>query len=189
MRKGGGKTKGAALERQIAKTLSLWLSDGEREDLLWRSSMSGGRATVASKKGKKLSAQVGDLSGIDELGHQFISRYIVECKHYKSLNVEALFFGAQGRARGYCEFWRKLVKEAEDHRKHPLLVAKQNQKPITIGTTIAGLYSFKGANKSFEDYDLHLLLEALGWSYFPTLNLVVLEFDTFLEELEFNVHK
>ena len=46
MRKGGGKEKGSSFERLVCKRMSMWLSKGERDDLFWRSAMSGGRATV-----------------------------------------------------------------------------------------------------------------------------------------------
>ena len=55
MRKGGGKAKGSSFERLICKELSLWITGGEHQDVFWRSAMSGGRSTVAMKKGDKLA--------------------------------------------------------------------------------------------------------------------------------------
>jgi hypothetical protein len=128
MRKGGGKAKGASFERQISKDLSLWVSNGKNQDVFWRSAMSGGRTTVAMKKGNKLSAQAGDLSSVHRLGHTFIDIFVVECKAYKTLNFESIIKG-----KGFLlDFWEKVRKEAKDHDKLPMLVGKQNNHPIIV---------------------------------------------------------
>jgi len=60
--------KGGAYEREVAKQLSLWWSqdwDEPTDELLWRSSMSGGRATVRSKQGKTTSGHYGDIIATD----------------------------------------------------------------------------------------------------------------------------
>lgn len=123
MRPGGGKAKGAEFERQVCKTLSLWVSDGKREDIFWRSAMSGGRATVAAKRGAKLSAQVGDISAIDPLGNKLTDKFVVECKYYRNIKLETLFTGHKG---GVYEFWETLSAIASKHDKKSMLIFKQN---------------------------------------------------------------
>lgn len=123
MRPGGGKTKGAEFERQVCKTLSLWVSNGERQDIFWRSAMSGGRATVAAKRGIKLSTQAGDISAIDPLGNKLIDNFIVECKYHRNIKLETLFTGRKG---GIYEFWETLSALASKHSKKPMLIFKQN---------------------------------------------------------------
>jgi hypothetical protein len=123
MKAGGGKAKGAQFEREVCKALSLWISDGKREDIFWRSAMSGGRATVAAKRGAKLSAQVGDISAVDPMGAAFIAHNIVECKYYRNLKLQTLFTGGKG---GIFEFWKELEKSAIKNNKTPILVFKQN---------------------------------------------------------------
>ena len=81
MRKGGGKEKGSAYERAICKRLSLYVSKGKRDDLFWRSAMSGGRATLQAKKGKKAQAQAGDITSIAAEGNKLTSTFMIECKH------------------------------------------------------------------------------------------------------------
>ena len=93
MKAGGGKAKGSEFERQVCKTLSLWISDGERDDIFWRSAMSGGRATLAIKKGSISTAHAGDITPTHSLGFEFLEQFMVECKFYKDLNVESLIFG------------------------------------------------------------------------------------------------
>jgi len=84
MRKGGGKSKGNQFERDQARLISLWLSNGEDPDLLWRSSSSGGRASSG-----KTTAHFGDLgiqktdSLYTEQAKRFLDIFSVEIKRYK----------------------------------------------------------------------------------------------------------
>lgn len=155
MKKGGSKRKGSAFERETCVMLSKWLSGGEREDIFWRSSMSGGRATVARKKGKNLSSQVGDVSCIHPMGHKFIEAFTVECKHYTDLNFEGLLTG-KGKL---IEFWKVLFKQAGE--KHRFLIAKQNRLPVYIGLTYDGMkdlgLGMQHALVISRPFDLHLL--------------------------------
>lgn len=123
-----GKQKGAGFERLVCVKLSLWVSNGEREDLYWRAAMSGGRATVASRKGKHLSAQSGDISCIHHMGSRMADQYYFECKFYRDLKFGGLITG-----KGHLlEFWRETRKQAKHYNKRPFMIAKQNQYPIVI---------------------------------------------------------
>lgn len=129
-----GKQKGASFERDICKKLSLWLSNDQRQDLLWRSAMSGGRSTVALKAGAKLGAQAGDISSIDRLSHAFVETFMTECKAYRTLNFEGLIKG-----KGHLiDFWKIATREATKYGKHPLLIGKQNNHPIIVCMTYRG---------------------------------------------------
>lgn len=135
MRQGGGKQKGSSFERLVCVKFSLWLSDGKNEDLLWRSSMSGGRSTVAAKKGKRLAAQAGDISSIHTLSAPLTNKFLIECKTYRLMNYEGLLTG-----RGnLLKFWHETRVEAKKYGKLPLLIAKQNQQPVTACLTPGGL--------------------------------------------------
>jgi hypothetical protein len=104
------------------------MSNGKHEDFYWRSSMSGGRSTVAARKGKRLAAQAGDISCIHSFGSPLTDKYYIECKSYRDLNFAGLFTG-KGKL---IEFWRETRKQAAHYSKHPLLIAKQNQQPIIM---------------------------------------------------------
>lgn len=135
MRKGGGKQKGASFEREVAVALSKWASRGEREDLFWRSSMSGGRATVARKRGTKLASQAGDLSCINPMGQPFLDKFYVELKHYKDLSYQGLITNT-----GYLvKFWNQAQTEANCYVKQPMLIAKQNHIPSMVFITWDGM--------------------------------------------------
>lgn len=134
MKAGGGKSKGAAFEREICVKLSLWVSGGKQEDCFWRSAVSGGRSTVAHAKGKRLAAQAGDISCIHPIGAEFSENYMVECKHYADLNFSGLASGV-----GHLvQFWEEASAQAQRYAKHPLLIAKQNRCPTLACTTAVG---------------------------------------------------
>jgi hypothetical protein len=164
MRKGGGKSKGSSFERLVCKELSKWVSRGKRQDIFWRSAMSGGRSTVALKTGTKLGAQAGDVSSIDTLGHRFISEYVIECKHYKDLNWQGMFKGV-GALSG---FWDRLLVDAAQYEKQPFLIGRQNNWPILVCTTDEGVEALK--------------LRPLVIATFPKVRMNVLPFEEFLAQ-------
>jgi hypothetical protein len=125
MKVGGGKAKGSAYERLICKRLSLWVSGGKREDVFWRSAMSGGRATV---KGKTVR-QAGDITAVAPEGHPLTDVFYIECKHVKKLDLESFLFKNKGLLAG---FWKDAVKQADRHDKEAVIIARQNGWPDLV---------------------------------------------------------
>lgn len=157
MRAGGGKQKGAQFERDVCVLLSKWVSNGAREDIFWRSAMSGGRATVGHKRGKHHSSQVGDISCVHPLGHHFIEQFAPECKFYADLDYQGLLIG-KGKL---LTFWQEINKQAAAHNKLPFLVAKQNRFPVFVCLSRAGkdklmLHERRFVLHSYR-YDLYLI--------------------------------
>lgn len=180
MRSGQGKSKGSAFEREICKKLSLWISEGRRTSVFWRSPMSGGRVTVQLStitsqdelKDKLMKNQIGDISSMDRPGDKFIDRYVVECKFYKNLKLDALIYGQP--KDGVLAFWGKLVSQSNITNKLPILIMKQNHKPILIGIA--------GDDKLFKHIQQECYLDALA--YYPKHNLVLYDFNSLLEEVD-----
>lgn len=130
MRKGGGKAKGSEYERQVCKQLSLWVSHGKREDLFWRSAMSGGRATVGKRSGKDLSRHAGDISATHVDGHALTDHWYVECKRYAELRMELALLEGAGPLAG---FWKEACEQATVHEKLPMLIVRQDRAiPLVI---------------------------------------------------------
>lgn len=125
------KQKGAEFERLTCKLLSLWLSDLKREDLLWRSAMSGGRATVHKKAGKTtgISAHGGDIVATDPLGHRLTDKFSIECKNYADIELQKAVFRDTGN---FTSFWEQVVNEARDSKRRPMLIAKQTRQPTLL---------------------------------------------------------
>ena len=136
MKPGGGKSKGSQFEREVCVALSRWVSNGAREDLFWRSAMSGGRATVRGRKGKNTNAQVGDISSIAPAGHALTNRYVIEAKFYADLEIDAFLFKGKGKL---SQFWAELNRVARKEKRYPLLIAKQNWLAPFMLSTPAGM--------------------------------------------------
>jgi hypothetical protein len=128
MKSGGSKQKGSSFEREICKKLSLWISDGKSDDLFWRSAMSGGRATVRTKKGRTTASGHGDITAVTPEGNVLTDHFVIECKHLKTMGLDQYVY-RQGPLVG---IWNKLKKECGNDKK-PMLIFKENRKPILVG--------------------------------------------------------
>lgn len=123
MRAGSGKAKGSNFERFVCKELSLWVTGRKRDDVFWRSAMSGGRATVRRGQGKETRHQAGDISAVHESGYAFTNYWYIECKFVKDLRLGSFILENTGLLAG---FWKVAVEEARHHWRSPMLIAKQN---------------------------------------------------------------
>jgi hypothetical protein len=128
MKQGGGKGKGSAFEREVCKALSLWVSAGRKEDLFWRSAMSGGRATVAQRRGA-LVRQAGDICAVEQAGHSLTSAWYIECKFYKSIKFGEWLIRDTGPIKGW---WEEARRNARKYGRDPMLIVKQNGWPTLV---------------------------------------------------------
>jgi hypothetical protein len=120
--------KGASFERMVGKTLSLWLSGGERRDLFRRSVMSGG---------SKFVAQSGDIAAADAAGHVLTDQFVIECKHYAEPVLGALL-----RDSPRCklrQWWAKVNEEANSRDIEPMLIVKQHALPMVACLRSSGV--------------------------------------------------
>ena len=72
--------KGGCFEGEIARDLSLWFTNNERDDIFGRSDGSGGRFTSRQKKGKDTANMAGDITFIDSIGEPLIKHWCLEAK-------------------------------------------------------------------------------------------------------------
>ena len=131
MRKGGGKDKGSAWERESGKALSLWLTRGEKPDIFARNVLSGGAFTVAQGRGVSSSRMAGDLMAAHPLAFRFLSRYIVECKHLASLGLEQFLFDTS-RTSPLSKIVMYARGQANQAGLDYLLIAKQNRRDALV---------------------------------------------------------
>lgn len=152
----GSKQKGAAFEREMCRVLSLWVTNGKRKDVFWRSAMSGGRARVRFEKGERPTVGAGDITAVDPAGHPLTERFVIECKAVRNANVLALFCGGK---TGVVKFWQQVCRDAEDFGKLPMLLLKQYRQPTLVGfrdTSLMGLWEEPCGTTSWE-HDLILI--------------------------------
>ena len=81
--------KGSSFERKICKFLSNWWTGGERDDVFWRSSQSGGRATERAKKGLRTYGSYGDIAAVDPVGESLLKLFTIELKRGSSYKTPA----------------------------------------------------------------------------------------------------
>lgn len=177
MRKGGGKAKGNSYERKVCRLLSLWITDGEDSEVLWRSASSGAMATQR-QKAKKASTQHGDIASVDIRGHKFIRDHYVECKHLRSLHTEKIVFGKAIKSdSSLYNIWLDTVEKATIVGKRPVLIARQNN----LGEVIC--LNFDTAKIFFTDSARSIPRHMTIRNY--KANLCVFPFDKFLKVAEY----
>lgn len=125
-RKGHGK--GQSFERWVSKKLSRWVSRGKRSDLFWRTSMSGGRATVQRKRGRVVR-QSGDICAVTPEGHVLTDHWYIECKSYRRIMFGEWIINNQGPI---VKWWKRCKDEARAHGRDPMLIVKQNTWPVLV---------------------------------------------------------
>lgn len=128
MKPGSGKAKGTAFERDVCKSLSLWVTGGQKSDVFWRSAMSGGRATAVNKDGVEVR-QAGDICAVAEEGYDLVDSYYFELKRYKDLQLPQFLVRGTGLL---STFWRATIVDAERYGRSPVLIAKQDRMPAII---------------------------------------------------------
>jgi hypothetical protein len=142
MRKGGGKSKGNAFENLIGRKLSLWLTKEEDGTQLISSRQSGGWK-------HRRERHAGDLAANGPVGERFREHFLVECKHHKKDLLWSLFYAGK---HSVPDWWGKAVREANAAKLCPMLVCRQNARPIFVALypTLAADLATLGSCKCIE---------------------------------------
>lgn len=106
--------KGPQFERDFCRDLSKWWTGGNRDDVFWRTSNSGGRATGRKKKGKKTFGQDGDIQATDPIGQPLIDNVLFELKNGYTGWSPLDAFMAKPPKGGFVHWIKKVQGEAED---------------------------------------------------------------------------
>lgn len=168
---GRSKSKGNAFENKVAKMLSLWLTNNARQDVLERSPASGGKATAHSKAGRNFQTIAGDIIAVAEEGMVLTNSFVVELKHQNAdnLSIDNLIF--QTAQNGIVAYWEKLLKECQQYNKFPMLIFRQNSRPVLIALCPYGVH----------------MLECGKWVHAiirrPQRSMSILYFDKFLAKV------
>ncbi len=130
--------KGSNYERDVCKQLSLWWSNGKREDIFWRTSGSGARATTRSKTKQKTFGQYGDVQATDPIGQPLIDLCTIELKRGYSHETFANLIETSQTANARPCMYSKFIEQAQsDMTKSDalwwlLIVKRDRRKPIII---------------------------------------------------------
>lgn len=167
-------SKGSDFERSLSKQLSLWWTNGERDDIFWRSQQSGGRATQRRKNGKTTANQEGDLTAMDPIGQPLIDQVCIEAKcGYPDFNIEGEINKSAQKTilRGFLE---QCEKEINDTKRHWWLIVKQNRKKPIILFSISFLTFLRSKNVTEIRKQEYLEIRFASW------HIMCLRLDDFL---------
>jgi hypothetical protein len=124
--------KGSDLERRIAVQLSLWWTDNQRDDVFWRTSGSGARATTRGKGGKSTFNAAGDICFIDDIGKDLLRVFTFELKcGYKDANLQRFI---DSSAHNIMLDWIAQAKRSAQAANSYFwaIISKQNRKETLI---------------------------------------------------------
>lgn len=130
--------KGGQFERDISRQLSLWWSGGTDDNVFWRTSNSGGRATVRGKAGKKTANAEGDILASSPDGLPFLRTFCLELKrgyNGESRNTLQDMIDSLPN-KGPC-LYEKWVAQAEKARalagaEHWLIIFRKDQRRACV---------------------------------------------------------
>lgn len=136
-----GSTKGGKFERVICKQLSQWWSGGKRDDIFWRTSGSGARASSRSKRGADTFGQYGDVQATDPIGQPLIDLCTIEIK--KGYTQQTIFDLIDKLPTETKQPYRKFISQAITARKNSeslswVLITKRDYKETLI------IFNYKG---------------------------------------------
>jgi len=144
--------KGFSYERKICNQLSLWWTNNKRDDIFWRTSGSGARATTRSKIGKNTFGQYGDIQANDPIGQPFIDVFLTEIKRgYPNATVSNIIDAApKTKANQLEEFITKtrhssvlagayswMIIHKRDRREPTIIIPRSNAEKLCVFTNCA----------------------------------------------------
>ncbi len=133
--------KGSNFEREIARELSIWWSEGKNDAVFYRSNASGARFTQRKKAGKDTANQAGDLSFTDSEGELLIQNFNFELKTgYGSKTKSGItrwdaldFIDSQQKEPILKKMWVQCYHDAVATNRKPVLIFRRNnRKPCIV---------------------------------------------------------
>ena len=134
--------KGSKFERKICKQLSTWWTENERDDIFWRTSQSGGRATQRKKTGQGTANQYGDVQATDPIGQPLISLCAIEIKKgYKYHTFFDLIDKLPSETKQpYLAFIRQAISQQKAAKSFSYLLISSRDRKEPIITMPYKLY-------------------------------------------------
>lgn len=120
--------KGSGFERKVCKELSLWWTHGQRDDIFYRASGSGARATSRHRVGKETANAEGDICYTDADGKRLLDVLCIELKcGYAYANLMDFIETNQSETQ-FMKFWKQVTESAEHAGTFPFLIWKRDRK-------------------------------------------------------------
>jgi len=179
MKKGGGMRKGSAFERATCVKLSLWWTDGERDDIFYRTAGSGARAKTRGRLGKGTFGQYGDIQATDPIGQPLIDLCSIEIKrgYNKAIINDFIDSKKKPELRVFIEQAITDCRLRDDESEWILLVKRDRKKTVLF----TSYYFYKniyliGGSKHKKHNSVRMRVKIKKrWMY-----IIALRFDDFL---------
>lgn len=171
------KNKGSNFERSVSKKLSLWLSDGDDDSWVWRTSTSGARAKTRAKKGKTTSNSSGDLKAENSKALIIFENCSWELKNgYGSYCLLDLIDKSSKKPKQVEKFYLQAKEDCDNAKlKYPILVLKRDRCSEIIGLPTK---LFKSLWKQREKHISCTKIQVIGSGIME--NMTFLSLDCFL---------
>lgn len=179
--------KGGNFENLVSRELSLLWSNGERNDLIRRSEMSGGRFTKKKSKGEHTTKeQAGDLTFSNPKIQPLISYFLFEIKigysrkskidlGLKIVNWCILdVIDSKQKDPMFLQMWKQCKRDAELSNREPLLIFRRDNMQICI-VFERSMYNKFSNYFGFQDY------RKITLSCYPHEDLFVMNFNEWKE--------
>jgi len=120
------KDIGTNFEREIAKEISLWLTNNQDNKIVWRTVTSGGWYTTENNKSNNLSipTQAGDLTVINPTYSIFSDNLYIELKKRKNVSFWCIFNNEYSKD-SLLGIWEDTVDKSKKLEKFPVLIIRQ----------------------------------------------------------------
>lgn len=131
LKKNGSSKKGSSYERELCHRLSAWWTNGEREDIFWRTAGSGARAKVRGRSSKTTAGQHGDIAATDPIGKPLIDAFTIELKRGYSENTiqDLLDCKIKSGVQPYGGFIAQTIESYEQANSFSwMLVTRRNRR-------------------------------------------------------------
>lgn len=130
-----GSEKGSKFERDISEKLSMWWTEGEREDVFWRRD-SGARAKRRSRQGKNTFGAHGDICAVDLIGLPLTNICTIELKNgYGKWSLLDVIDKPPMRKNQKNEtlqpfeiFMQQVVEDANAVNTYPVIIGKRDKR-------------------------------------------------------------
>lgn len=140
--------KGSNYEREVCKQLGKWWSGGTRDDIFWRTSGSGARATVRSAKGQSTAGQYGDVSAIDSIGEPLLQVFSIELKRGYSANSfgDMFDFPAKAKKQKWEVFYSQAKASAEaSGARYWMLIWRRDRRKALVFVPLGAIKEISGS--------------------------------------------
>ncbi len=170
-----GARKGFGYERTVCKELSFWWTNDERDDVFWRTSGSGSRATSRMKKGKSTANSYGDIMAIDPIGQPLIDACFIEVKRGYTRELDVLNLLDLEKGKSILEDWWEKAEEkrSKTEQKNTLIIFKRDRHTACI-------LMFEDLFIAMEDYDMLCFGGNISISRYEKEALTVIRLKDFL---------